>query len=236
MRYHRALAASVAAAALITPLLTASLPASAAGQAAGTHAPGGHKHGRSASGMPALPAPPRPPRSHPRPPAGYQAPTALTHKRDAAGRMRETATPAQAKTWGGSGSASTLVLYDSTNTWGYLGQLYGIAAGNLASHFGKVTAEPVANYVAGQMSNYTATIYIGSTYNEPLPLAFLNDVLSSTHPVIWAADNIWQLTGTEGSAADQAFMAKYGWDPSQSYFDTTDTPTSVSFETAQAPT
>jgi uncharacterized protein YdaL len=80
------------------------------------------------------------------------------------------------------------------------------------------------------MSNYTATIYIGSTYNEPLPLAFLNDALSSTHPVIWAADNIWQLTGTEGSAADQAFMAKYGWDPSQSYFDTTDTVTSVSYK------
>ena len=102
MRYHRALAASVAAAALITPLLMASLPASAAGQAAGTHVRGGHKHGQSASGMPALPAPPRPRRSHPRPPAGYQAPTALTHKRDAAGRIRAAATPAHAKTWGGS--------------------------------------------------------------------------------------------------------------------------------------
>ena len=230
MRYHRALAASVAAAALLTPLLAAGLPASAAAQAAGTHVRGGHKHGQSASGMPALPAPPRPRHSHPRPPAGYQAPTALTHKRDAAGRIRAAVAPAQAKTWGGSGPASTLVLYDSTNTWGYLGQLYGIAAGNLASHFGKVTAEPVADYVAGQMSNYTATIYIGSTYNEPLPLAFLNDALSSTRPVIWAADNIWQLTGTEGSAADQAFMAKYGWDPSQSYFDTTDNPASVSYK------
>ncbi len=55
-------------------------------------------------------------------------------------------------------------------------------------------------------------------------------MLSSTHPVIWAADNIWQLTGTEGSSADQAFMAKYGWDPSQSYFDTTDTVTSISYK------
>ena len=122
------------------------------------------------------------------------------------------------------------MLYDTTNSWGYLGQLYGIAGGNLASHFGKVTAEPVANYVAGQVNNYTATIYIGSTYNEPLPLAFLNDVLSTSHPVIWAADNIWQLTGTEGSSADTAFMAKYGWDPSQSYFDTTDNPATITYK------
>jgi uncharacterized protein YdaL len=230
MRYHRAFAASIAAAALITPLLAASLPASAARQAPGTVARAGHKHGQSATQTPALPAPPRPPRSHPRPPAGYQAPTALTHKRHAALAARGAAVPAQAKTWGGSGTATTLVLYDSTNSWGYLGQLYGIAAGNLASHFGKVTAEPVANYVAGQVNNYTATIYIGSTYNEPLPLAFLNDVLSTSHPVIWAADNIWQLTGTEGSSADTAFMARYGWDPSQSYFDTTDNPTTITYK------
>ena len=75
-----------------------------------------------------------------------------------------------------------------------------MAAGNLASHFGKVTAEPVVDYAPGQVNNYTATIYLGSTYNEPLPAAFLNDVLSTTHPVIWAGDNVWQLTGTEGSS------------------------------------
>jgi len=55
-------------------------------------------------------------------------------------------------------------------------------------------------------------------------------VLSTTHPVIWAADNIWQLTGTEASSADAAFMAKYGWDPSQSYFDTTDNPTTITYK------
>jgi uncharacterized protein YdaL len=230
MRYHRTFAASVAATALITPLLAVSLPANAARQAPGTVVRAGHKHGQSAIQTQALPAPPRPPRSHPRLPAKYRAPTALTHKRHAASMARRAAVPAQAKAWGGSGTATTLVLYDSTNSWGYLGQLYAIAAGNLASHFGKVTAEPVASYSSGQVNNYTATIYIGSTYDEPLPLAFLNDVLSTTHPVIWAADNIWQLTGTEGSTADTAFMAKYGWDPSQSYFDTTDDPTTISYK------
>jgi uncharacterized protein YdaL len=122
------------------------------------------------------------------------------------------------------------VLYDTTNTWGWLGELYAIAAGNLASHFGSVTAEPVVDYVSGQVNNYTAIIYLGSTYNEPIPAAFLNDVLSTSHPVIWVGANIWQLTGTEGSTADTAFKAAYGWDPSNSYFDTTDNPVTVSYK------
>jgi uncharacterized protein YdaL len=233
MRFHRTLTTAAAAAVLATPLLAASLPASTARQAPGAPARAGHSRGQPAAQTPALPAPPRPPRRHPRLPHGYRPPTALTHKKHGArraGRPSAAAAPARAKTWGGPGTATTLVLYDTTNSWGYLGQLYAIAAGNLASHFGKVTAEPVASYVAGQVNSYTATIYIGSTYDEPLPVAFLNDVLSTKHRVIWAADNVWQLTGTEGSSADTAFMAKYGWDPSQSYFDTTDNPVTISYK------
>ena len=60
MRYHRAVAASIAAAALITPLLAAGLPASAARQAPGAAVRAGHKHGRSPTQTPVLPAPPRP--------------------------------------------------------------------------------------------------------------------------------------------------------------------------------
>jgi len=86
-------------------------------------------------------------------------------------------------------TASTLVLYDTTGQWGWLGELYAIMSANLASHFGSVTAEPVADYVPGQVGSFTSTIYIGSTYGEPVPAAFLNDVVASTHPVIWAADN-----------------------------------------------
>jgi uncharacterized protein YdaL len=122
------------------------------------------------------------------------------------------------------------VLYDTTNTWGWLGELYAIGGGNLATHFGTVTAEPVVDYVSGQVNSYTATIYIGSTYNEPIPQAFLNDVLSTTKPVMWMGDNVWQLTGASGSAADTAFEAAYGWDPATSYFDTADTIASVSYK------
>jgi uncharacterized protein YdaL len=185
-----------------------------------------------------LPSPPRPPSGPPRQPAGYHAPTGLTAKRGETLRtatVTAASTPAAAKTWGASGSAttggaSTLVLYDTTNTFGWLGELYAIGAGNLATHFGKVTAEPVVDYQAGQVNNYTAMIYLGSTYNEPIPSAFLNDVLTTVKPVIWAGDNIWQLSGPAGGPSDTAFQAAYGWDPATSYFDTTDSITSVGYK------
>jgi len=84
--------------------------------------------------------------------------------------------------------------------------MYAIMVANLVSHFGSRTAQPVASYSAGQLNSYTAVIYIGSTYDEPLPPAFLTDVLASTKPVIWIYDNIWQLT-----AASATFATTYGW-------------------------
>jgi uncharacterized protein YdaL len=165
--------------------------------------------------------------------AGLIGLTATTGALARVGTAAAATNPPQAVTWGASGSASTLVLYDTTNTYGWLGELYAMGAGNLASHFGTVTAEPVVDYVEGQVNDYTATIYLGSTYNEPLPSSFLNDVLLTTHPVIWAGDNVWQLSGNAGSAADTAFQAAYGWDPSTSYFDSADTVASVTYNGQQ---
>jgi uncharacterized protein YdaL len=113
----------------------------------------------------------------------------------------------------GAVGSTTLVLYDTTSTYGWLGELYAQATANLASHFGPWQAEPVSAYKAGQIGQYTATIYIGSTYDEPLPASFLNDVYNATRPVIWVYDNIWELTN-----ANPGFQAKYGWMWSQ--FDT----------------
>jgi uncharacterized protein YdaL len=210
--------------------------ATAAGQSSAGR-PG--QHYQLAGGNPhatgELPSPPRPSAGLPTQPPGYRAPDAL------ADRLSKTLTgahaspgplalPAGATTWGDAGPASTLVLYDSTGTWGWLGELYAIGAGNLSTHFGTVTAEPVADYEAGQVNNYTATIYLGSTYDEPLPASFTNDVLSTSKPVIWVGDNIWQLSGSSGSAADTAFESQYGWDPSTSYFDTTDSIPAVTYK------
>src|SRR5579872_4878093 len=200
--------------------------ASAAGTAASSPGDVG-SGGYSVGGV--LQSPPRPPAGAPGEPAGYRAPTALTAHLKAPLRAAAAA-PAAARQWGASGPASTLVLYDTTGPYGWLGELYAIGAGNLATHFGKVTAEPVADYVPGQLAGYTAAIYLGSTYNEPVPLAFLDDVLTGVKPVIWAGDNIWQLSGTPGSSAASAFAAAYGWDPSTSYFDTSDLISSVGYQ------
>ena len=88
---------------------------------------------------------------------------------------------------------STLVLYDTTGPYAFLGELYAIQTGNLASRFGTWTAKPVARYAKGDAAAYRAVIYIGSTYDEPLPVAFLDDVATATRPVLWLNDNIWQL-------------------------------------------
>jgi uncharacterized protein YdaL len=135
------------------------------------------------------------------------------------------------------GSAKTLVLYDTSGTWGFLGELYAMAAGNLAGHFGPVTYEPIGSYKAGQLAQYTAGIYIGSTYYslgaDGIPAAFYSDVASGVKPVIWAGYNIWNMGDTIGPAT---FDAKYGWDPTNSYFTnaqgTVGAVTSVTYKTA----
>jgi len=103
-------------------------------------------------------------------------------------------------------STSTLILYDTTGQWGWLGELYGVMTANLVSHFGTWTAEPVASYVQGQVNAFSAVVYIGSTYGEPLPAAFLTDVLATATPVVWVYDNIWALT-----AQSPNFFNTYGW-------------------------
>src|SRR6266513_90263 len=109
---------------------------------------------------------------------------------------------------GSASQVSTLVLYDTTGPWGWLGEIYAAMAGNLASHFGAWVAMPVVSYTAGTLQQYSACIYIGSTYGEPLPAAFLTDVYAATTNVIWIYDNIWQLT-----ASQPQFAARYGFMP-----------------------
>ncbi|WP_158543283.1 DUF2334 domain-containing protein [Dyella psychrodurans] len=117
---------------------------------------------------------------------------------------------------GANPNQNTLVLYDVTGQWGWLGEAYGVMAGNLVTHGSKYTMHPAINYVAGELSNYTGLIYIGSTYGEPLPAALLNDVLATTKPVLWMNDNIWQL-----SAQAANFAGQYGFTPM--YFDFSNT-------------
>jgi uncharacterized protein YdaL len=104
------------------------------------------------------------------------------------------------------GTAKTLVLYDSTGPWAWLGEVYATQVANLASRFGGWTAKPVSGYTAGELAAYTAVVYVGSTYDEPLPGAFLDDVTATGKQVVWIRDNIWQLT-----AHDPGFAARRGF-------------------------
>ncbi|GAA2593085.1 polysaccharide deacetylase family protein [Winogradskya consettensis] len=106
----------------------------------------------------------------------------------------------------GGGTAKTLVLYDTTGDYGWMGEVYATQTANLASHFGSWTAAPVAAYKAGDLNTYTAVVYVGSTYDEPLPAAFLADITATKKPVTWLFDNIWQL-----AAKDANFAATHGF-------------------------
>lgn len=103
-------------------------------------------------------------------------------------------------------STRALVLYDGTGPWAFLGEVYAQQTANLAGHFGSVTIKKATAYTSGEVNGYTAVIYVGSTYDEPLPAAFLDDVASTTKPVVWAGSNIWQLT-----ARNPNFIYDYGW-------------------------
>lgn len=118
-----------------------------------------------------------------------------------------TAAPAAAAS-----STKTLVLFDSTSEYGWLGEDYAINATNLVSHFGAWTAHPVVSYTAGELANYSAVVYLGSTYDEPIPVAFLDDVLNTTKPVMWMYDNIWQLTARSADFATKYGMTWKGFD------------------------
>ena len=108
----------------------------------------------------------------------------------------------------GAAPTSTLVLYDNSGPWAALGEIYGIQSTNLVSHFTTAVTRPVSQYVAGDVEKYVATIYIGSTYDEPLPASFLADVKATNRPILWMNYNIWQL-----NAADPSFGTRYGWLP-----------------------
>jgi uncharacterized protein YdaL len=103
-------------------------------------------------------------------------------------------------------TAKTLVLYDSTGPYAFLGEQYALVTANLTSHFGSWTAQPAVDYTAGELTGFDAVVYVGSTYDEPLPLALLDDVDATTKPVYWMYDNIWQLT-----ARDPNFAASHGF-------------------------
>jgi uncharacterized protein YdaL len=93
-------------------------------------------------------------------------------------------------------TAKVLVLYDApaNDPYSKLGFAYAIMLRNLLGHFNAtIDMKPVNTYTAGTMTPYTATFYIGSYYDNPIPAAFLADVTASTKTVVWFKYNVWSL-------------------------------------------
>jgi uncharacterized protein YdaL len=112
----------------------------------------------------------------------------------------------------GGGTAKTLIVYDNTGPWGWLGETYATQVANLSSRFGAWAARPVGSYTDNELDAYTAVIYVGATYDEPLPAAFLDDVTATAKPVLWLRDNIWQLTARDSDFAVRRGFTWKGYD------------------------
>ncbi len=106
---------------------------------------------------------------------------------------------------------TTLILYDTTGPYAWLGEQYAILTANLVSRFGTWVARPVSEYRAGDMANHRGVIYIGTTYDEPLPAAFLDDVIADRGNVLWAAHNIWQVFDRQFASTGTYFANTRGW-------------------------
>jgi uncharacterized protein YdaL len=87
----------------------------------------------------------------------------------------------------------TLVLYDVSGRWGWLGELHATLTANLAGHFGRIEAKPAVRYRRGEIERYTALVYVGSSFGERLPEALLEDVRDTARPVVWLGENVDQL-------------------------------------------
>lgn len=123
-----------------------------------------------------------------------------------------TAVPAGGPSTGGpvgSGSAQTLVLYDTGGSESWLGELAAVQTANLVSRFGSWRAQPVTGYTAGTMARYDAVVYLGTNDGQALPRVFLADVLAGKTPVVWVNYNLAQLRDSNPGR----WSARYGFTP-----------------------
>ncbi|MGV2289258.1 DUF2334 domain-containing protein [Trinickia sp. YCB016] len=105
-------------------------------------------------------------------------------------------------------TASTLILYDNpaNDPYSKLGLMYAIMLRNLLGHFNAtVQIMPVQNYTSGMVNSNTVTFYIGDYYNNPLPAAFMNDVMTTKNTVVWFKYNLWQIAWNSAYTFNQTF-------------------------------
>lgn len=95
----------------------------------------------------------------------------------------------------------TLILYDAPpGLYNKYGFATSIMLRNLLGHFNtaQIVMQPVESYAAGAIDNYDVIFYLGTSYDNAVPPAFLADVdtnLKATAPktVVWFKYNLWKL-------------------------------------------
>jgi uncharacterized protein YdaL len=109
----------------------------------------------------------------------------------------------------GNGRLDVLIVYDATGPYAGLGVIYSEMLMNLLGHFGIVDAWAIstAEYQAGDLLDNEVTFYIGSTYEEPLPAAFVADFWVDDRPLIWMGYNLWQIAWANWND----FILEYGF-------------------------
>lgn len=88
------------------------------------------------------------------------------------------------------------VYYDKTTDPNYnTGRSYGLMLLNLLGHFPEYqqVTGPIELYKKGDLDRCHASFYIGSSYNNAIPAAFIGDYLTTTKRVIWLGYSVWQL-------------------------------------------
>ena len=110
---------------------------------------------------------------------------------------------------------SLVIYYDDEDGSGH-GIRFANMLVNLAGHFDpEIETRNIAKYAEGRMSEYDAAIYVGLQRHD-LPEAFLEDVLSGQHRILWIAANFDQLAKHAGPDYRIGFRA-IGWNPGDGY-------------------
>lgn len=85
-----------------------------------------------------------------------------------------------------------LVLYDtgSDANAATAAERNSLLTANLLGHVGPVTRLPVQSYTSGAMAEFGGVVYERTDTADPVPAAFLDDVVAGSTPVVWAGADI----------------------------------------------
>jgi uncharacterized protein YdaL len=131
-------------------------------------------------------------------------PFAKGYETDQNGNMRPMTSPP---------TKTALILYDTSDTYGWIGNCYARQMGTICTHFSMpATLLPVEQYTSGMMNNYTMVFYFGTVYQDALPAAFMTDAMTTPKPLLWMGYNLWQIAWGPDGGYNPAFSAKFGYE------------------------